>query len=240
MFSRVIRGYYLLLAGRKDIPDFVKSLMKTILFFLLLIVILIGLDYTACSLYTDKITLFFRNQPKRDTDALIVFFGDLDRHNKLGRETKKRLDHCINLYNKNKTLSIVCSGGGGHRKKHGFSGSQLMADYLSAAYIPQKNIIVECYSYDSLSNWEETQRIIEAQQWKNVTLISSALHLYRLAGITGGDSLEISFSPYSLDGIHSFGEYVSRRKWIHHEWKAFAAQTLLPEGLYRKLVRVVR
>ena len=214
--------------------------MKTTLLIIILIVVLIGLDYAACSLYTNKITLYFRNQPKRETDALVVFFGDLDCEKKLGNETKKRLDHCISLYNKNKTLSIVCTGGGGNIKKLGVSGSQLMADYLAAASIPYKNIIVESFSFDSLSNWEETRRIIESQQWSKVTLISSALHLYRLAGISSGDSLDIIFSPYSLDGIDSIGEYLSMRKWIHHEWKAFAAQMLLPERLYRKLVRAVR
>ena len=214
--------------------------MKTTLLIILLIVILIGLDFTACSIYTKNIASFFKNQPVRETDALVVFFGDLGRDNKPGRETKQRLDHCISLYNKNKTLSIVCTGGGGHRKKHGISGSQLMVEYLAAASIPRRNIKVEINSFESLSNWEETRRIIESQQWKKVTLISSALNLYRLAGITSGDSLDIVFSPYSLDGIDSFGDYLSMRKWVHHEWKAFAAQALLPERLYRKLMRAVR
>ncbi|MFC1573658.1 YdcF family protein [Candidatus Latescibacterota bacterium] len=214
--------------------------MKTILFFLILIVILIGLDYAACSLYTNKITLFFMDQPECESDALVVFFGDLDRTNMLGRETKQRLDHCISLYKKDKTVFIVCTGGRGYKKKLGISGSQLMADYLIGAEIPIKNILIEHNSFDSLSNWQETRSIIEAQHWDKVTLISSALHLYRLACITSRDSLEISFSPYSLNSMHSFGDYLSMRKWVHHEWIAFTAQTLLPEGLYRKLLRSVR
>lgn len=199
-----------------------------------------GLDYIACSFYCSKVAAFFGDASAPASDAVVVFFGDHDSKLELGSETKQRLNHAAALYGSGKTANIVCTGGSGLVKLRGISGAELMKNYLAGAGVPAENIFAETESYDSFSNWEKSLAIITAHRWKRITLVSSALHLYRLAGVARGDSLEPSYSPYSTQGIGSFRDYLTQRLWIHHEWMAYTAQTALPKGWYRAAVRVIR
>jgi len=203
-------------------------------------ILMIGFDYYACSLYCKRIASFFNDTVDRSSDAVVVFFGDHDKKLELGGETIRRLSHAAALYGSGKTSNIVCTGGRGLLRLRCVSGAELMKNYLVAAGISPDHIFAESESYDSLSNWEHSLAIIAVNRWKRITLVSSALHLYRLAGIVHGDSLAISYSPYPAGGISSFRDYLARRYWIHHEWMAYAAITVLPQKWYRWALGVMR
>ena len=216
------------------------SALAILAIFALLVLIVTGLDYLTCSLYCGRMASFFSNTGAPASDAAVVFFGDHDRKLELGRETIQRLNHAAELYGSGKTANIVCTGGSGLIRLRGVSGAELMKKYLAEAGVPAGNIFVETESYDSLTNWEKSLAIITTHRWKRITLVSSTLHLYRLAGVARGDSLELSYSPYSTNGIGSFRDYLTRRRWIHHEWIAFTAQTVLPQRWYRAAIKVIR
>ncbi|MFC1528672.1 YdcF family protein [Candidatus Latescibacterota bacterium] len=158
----------------------------------------------------------------------------------LGSETIKRLDNAAELFNTGRTKHILCVGGKGLEKRLGITGSQMMREYLAKAGVPEEKVTAGTSSYDSYSNWEEARTIIHAHYWKTITLVSSPFHLYRLSYVAKDENLRVSFSPYSVDCPDSLMDLYSMREWIHHEWKAFAAQKFFPEPLYRGLLGVIR
>ena len=215
--------------------------MKKILtVFGVLLLLLISLDYAACTVYCRKVGHFFRWNEIHRADAAVVFFGDHDRHYMPGRETLRRLDHALELYREGMIDNLICVGGISLVKKRGVSGSYMMRDYLIRKGVPGSRVMYDSVSYDSFSNWEEARRMLVSNGWKTVTLISSPFHLYRLSGIVDADGLVLSFSPYSRECKVSLTAFMYQRQWIHHEWIAYAALKLLPEQYYRKLLRMIR
>jgi uncharacterized SAM-binding protein YcdF (DUF218 family) len=198
------------------------------------------LDLSACVFYCRKINSFFNQNEVQNSDVAVVFFGNVNRKSKLGLETVKRLDCAAKLLDSGRTKYIICVGGKGLEKKLGITGSQMMRDYLVAIGIPEEKVAADTSSYDSYSNWKEARRIIHAHNWETVTLVSSAFHLYRLSTVVKDENLSVSYSPYSVDCADSLMDLYTMREWIHHEWKAFAAQNFFPETLYRGLLSVIR
>ena len=213
---------------------------KSLIIFTIIILVLLVADFIACSYYVDKVVASIPAHETYASDAIIIFFGDNDHNYELGRETLKRLSHGEELYDRGVADNIICTGGTGLTRDRGISGSELMKEYLMCSGLPEGRITAEVSSYDSFSNWENTQGIIEHNGWRRVILVSSALHLYRLADMAREGSLEVALSPYSREGIISFRDYWRKRHWIHHEWVAFTAQKVLPGGWYRKLLGWVR
>jgi len=212
---------------------------KILILFTLFILTSLLLDYTACRLYCSKVNDFFDRWDAHDSDATVVFFGDFGENYRPGEETVKRLRHVHELFRSGRTQNIICAGGNGHFKKSGISGAAAMKEYLVDCGIPQGSIYCETESYDSYTNWTAARKIIVSHKWRNITPVSSAMHLYRLKNVCKDDSLNLSFSPYSRESIDSVSGFFAMRQWIHHEWIAIAAQKLLPEKYYRILRKLI-
>ena len=213
---------------------------KIIIIFTSIILIILSIDLIACNYYNKKIITFLQQKETRNSDVTVVFMGDVNKNFDLGQETIKRLHHASELLKSNKTKNIICVGGKGLAKILGITGSQMMRNYLIEIGVPGEKALVDTASYDSYSNWEEAHKIIISNKWKTVTLVSSALHLYRLSVIVKDDNLVLSFSPYSFDYADSLTDLYFMREWIHHEWKAFAALKIFPEPVYRVLLGLIR
>ncbi|MFC1606704.1 YdcF family protein [Candidatus Latescibacterota bacterium] len=213
---------------------------KFLIVFTITALVLLAADFTACSYYVDNVVKSIPEGHPASSDVIIIFFGDHDHNLELGRETLKRLNHGADLYARGAADYIVCTGGKGLSRDPGISGSALMKEFLMCTGIPEGSITAEVSSYDSFSNWENTAGIIKKNGWGRVILVSSALHLFRLADMAQGDSLEVALSPYSREGITSFRDYWRKRSWIHHEWIAISVQKVLPKTWYTKLLRWVR
>ncbi|MBN1290655.1 MAG: YdcF family protein [Candidatus Latescibacteria bacterium] len=210
--------------------------MKTILIiFTTGIITILIIDYTLCVIYCNHVNSFFRQSEIPKSDAAVVFFGDFDGDGRLGEETVRRLRHTQDLYNLKTVNHIICVGGNRLAQKKGISGSGLMKKYLIVNGVPEKNIFVDAVSYDSFTNWAEARKIIEHHNWNSVILVSSALHLYRLAGMITGNGINVAYSPYSSECISSITDFFSKRSWIHHEWLAVGANKILLETWYSTL-----
>ena len=207
---------------------------------IILIIVITGLDFVACKIYCRTVNAYFQQHEIKESDVTVVFFGDYSKNLGLGTETLKRLKHTFDLFICGKTENIVCVGGSGLVKICGVSGAQLMHDYLVKNGVPEENVLFDTASYDSYTNWEEARRIISSHEWSSITLVSSSLHLYRLAKFVRDDTLDISFSPYSDECLESFKNFFYTRRWIHHEWIAITARKIFPDPYYRKLLIAIR
>ncbi|MCD6308363.1 MAG: YdcF family protein [Candidatus Latescibacteria bacterium] len=218
--------------------------MKKILaIFGMLVVMTLTADYTACSYYSCRVAAFTALQPAPRGDAECVFFGDYNVYRRqIGPETKRRLRHVASIYRNGQVGKIVCVGGSGLRVKYDDYGSVMMKRYLVGELkVPREDVLVDTLSYDSLTNLAEIMKFARRGDWDRIVLVSSAFHLYRLSRLAAGDgSVEYVCSPYSVDTIDTVGDFFRLREWIHHEWLALAASSILPGKAYRLAIRFLR
>ena len=215
---------------------------KKLLFFgiVILIIVITVLDFTACKIYYRRVSAHFQQYETKKSDVTVVFFGDYSKNLGPGPETLKRLNHAFNLFISGKTKNIICVGGSGLVKISGVSGAKLMHDYLVKSGVPEGNVLFDTASYDSYTNWEEARRIIASHEWSSITMVSSSLHLYRLAKFAKDDMLDLSFSPNTDEYVETLKDFFYMRRWIHHEWIAFTARKIFPDPYYRELIIMIR
>jgi len=199
------------------------------------------LDSSACLLYCRMVTRYFADASVVESDTAVVFFSDfLDDFSDMDDETYERLEHAEELYRRGTVGNIICTGGNGLKGKIGMSGAEMMTARLVERGVPRERVLRDSVSYDSFTSWEEVCRIMHERGWESAVLVSSPLHLYRLARELDRKSLSVSFSPYSFDCTGSLAEFYFLREKIHHEWLAFAARNVIPGNLYAWILRVVR
>jgi vancomycin permeability regulator SanA len=211
------------------IPTDLKTWKKIaiILFALTIIDIAFGI------LYYHKVQIFISNQTiNSKADAGVVFFGSYNLlKNEFDNDTKQRLTNAIHLYKSEKIDHIICVGGAMGKKE--FIGSKEMRNYLIRNNINSEIIYYDSLSYDTISNWHEAQKIINRNHFENIIIISSPLHIYRIAKIVNKNNT--FFSTHAFNN-KSISDYFSTYKNIHHEWIALILTALLPEKIYLKLL----
>ena len=117
--------------------------------------------------------------------------------------------------------------------KKEFVGSREMRNYLIRNNINSEIIYYDSLSYDTISNWHEAQKIINRNHFEKIIIISSPLHIYRIAKIVNRNNT--FFSTHAFNN-KSISDYFSTYKNIHHEWIALILTALLPEKIYLKLL----
>ena len=194
-------------------------------------------DIFAVFVYYYKVQAFISSQAFNSTvDAGVVFFGPYNRlTNEFGNDTKRRLEHTVYLYESEKINHIICVGGARVDKK--FSGSKKMQNYLMKNGIDAEKILYDSLSYDTKTNWHEALKIIDRNHFNSIVIISSPLHVYRIAKIADRDNT--FYSPYTYDN-RTIYDHFSIYKTIHHEWTAFLLLTIFPERIYLKILHWYR
>ena len=218
---------------------------KTILYSFLILSILIFADIIASFLWFNSIIKKEHSRFDKKAHACVLFMGSFAKnYTGVGKDTLRRIHHAVNLYNKDLIDGILCVGGS-RPNKHVF-GSEMTKDTLIELGVPPEKIFTETNSYDSISNWRMATRIIEANQWKTVVVISSPLHVYRLRKIISDEPmkhLNVFFSPYSYqpykDTTLNLSSFEIWRQ-IKHEWVAYLINYILPDSLYRSILRFFR
>jgi len=178
-------------------------------------------------------------------DAGVLLMGSFaDHYRKLGNESLRRVEHAAALYSRGSIGNIVCAGGA--RPQKNVFGSEMLKQALLEKGVASENIFVETESYDTKSNWHMARQLIETHNWKTVTVISSLLHIHRLKGIIlkkAPNNFKLSFSPYSSKTFKNTTLALTPVDiWIQiqYEWIAYATHYLLPDAVYRYIVKTFR
>lgn len=225
---------------------FFPEIMKKKMVFLLSIVSIVSVVDIASTV------LWFRAivgddqivQPKPAQVAVILMANFDQKFKALGKQTLRSVFYGESLYRQGLIAKIFCVGGARPRKN--FFGSELMKQTLIDMGLPSEKILTENQSYDSKSNWRIAHQIISANQWKTVIIIASPLHIYRLKRIVFDkrvDDIDVSFSPYSYRLWNNSPLEITRIEiWreVHNEWLGFLFHYLLPESLYRYILKTLR
>lgn len=191
------------------------------------------------------VTLFFHiyiscySFPKTtSSDVAIVFFHNWGPKKGLSQESWRRLQTAKNLYQNKKVTYVLCVGGARpHRHQ---SGSQTMRKILLREGLPEDKVHADQESFDTLSNCQETWKMIGSKSWKSATLVSSPWHLYRILIIMEysrqDHAAKIFATPYNLNKISTIQCTYLAWQSIHHEAIAWFLWLTLPESTYRDLV----
>jgi uncharacterized SAM-binding protein YcdF (DUF218 family) len=209
----------------------IKKNIRTVIF-LIFTFILIADICIVVGYYSFVANFFEMHKSNQKTDVALVFFGDYNFVKKaFDSDTKKRLEHVLNLYHSNKTENIICVGG--YRRTENFTGSIYMRNYLINKGVDRHRVFNDSGSFDTKSNLKLAKEIIEAKKFQKIALVSSPVHVYRISMLIEGDS--IFYSPYKYKN-QSIKDYLYLYRSIHHEWIAFFLSTILSVENYAKLL----
>lgn len=166
-------------------------------------------------------------------DAGVLFFSGFDRNGKLDREGRTRVDHAATLYHDGTVPLLLCIGG--HRNDPVRFGAQLLADRLLSLGVPDHALRVDHVSFDTLTNWREATRMLQAEDRQTPLLISGPLHLARIHYIAH-EPFPIALSPARTVWRQLLEQPLQTWATVHIEWAAWAAMLLLPGDTHRHWV----
>jgi uncharacterized SAM-binding protein YcdF (DUF218 family) len=198
-------------------------------------ILLVMLDLVAVAAYLALVQVRVPPLPGQGAwPAAVVFFSDFGRHGDLGPESLDRVAHAARLYHSGRVERILCVGG--RRNDPARYGSGRMAAALVAAGVPADAVMSENESFDTRTNWSAARRILDRSGWSDPLLVSSALHLHRIAAVAEGP-YEWALAPTRT----AFEALVAApgQTWyrVHREWVAWASMWLLPADSHRDLIR---
>lgn len=180
------------------------------------------------------------SRPLPSYAAGAVLFHDFK--NDLGgidNETKRRVNHAIDLFQQGK-LQYIIFAGGNRRKKKNLQGSQFMADYALSQKIPAEKIFIEQESKDTMGNLAGIKKIMVREGLNSLVLISSPYHLERLELIARDELSDLALSPYDFRTCDP--PFTRKEIWhaAHYNFVALLAKKVMPEKVYAGAVRWIR
>jgi vancomycin permeability regulator SanA len=110
------------------------------------------------------------------TDAAVVLGNTIERDGQPSARLKARLEKGVELYEKNLVAKIIVSGGFG---AEGFEEAEVMRSFLVGKNIPAADIILDKDGYDTYKTAVGTRAIMEANNFRSVTIVSQYFHITR-------------------------------------------------------------
>jgi hypothetical protein len=191
-------------------------------------------------------------------DAVVVFCAGIGPHSGLDQTTVERLRFAAGSFHRGQTATIV--GIGGHWRANRIANErQGMTKILRAAGVPPGAILQDKDSYDTQTNLDEFRRLANQYGWRHVAFVTSPLHMIRvrhLADLPMNASIDSGFAPGGGPGASESPSsprrleiqslpFTAREQatlWAvwretHHEGIAWAMTSLLPDDLFRDIMR---
>lgn len=169
-----------------------------------------------------------------------VLFHDFDSTgNGLNNETKRRIHHALSIVRRDNIQYLLVSGG--NRPDKGFTGSDLMAQYIrNIGDAGVEKIIVENKSRDSVTNLENISSIMDELHLTSAGLVSSPLHLLRIKMTNKGLHGKFWFFPY--DAVSCSPPLSRKDFWfsLHYNLTVYVVSVILPERWYNTFVQWIR
>jgi uncharacterized SAM-binding protein YcdF (DUF218 family) len=164
-------------------------------------------------------------------DAIAVF-GAAEYSGHPSPVLHARLDHAVDLYEK-QIAPLVITLGGGTDKDSGNTEGGVGRDYLLAKGIPFGNIIAETHSTDTEQQVHRLAAIAHENNLHHIVVVSDATHLFRIRELCKDAGLDVYTSPRAAVGhisdydlamryFHEMVSYTALRLHLHasflHTW----------------------
>ena len=160
-------------------------------------------------------------------DAIAVF-GAAEYSGRPSPVFHARLDHAVDLYQK-QIAPYVITLGGGSDKDSGNTEGGVGRDYLLAKGIPFTSILAETRSIDTEQQVHRLAAIAREHEFKHIVVVSDATHLFRIKELCAEAGLDVYTSPRPSVGhisnydlflryLHEILSYTSLRLDLQGSW----------------------
>lgn len=160
-------------------------------------------------------------------DAIAVF-GAAEYSGRPSPVFHARLDHAVDLYQK-QIAPYVITLGGGSDKDSGNTEGGVGRDYLLAKGVPFRNILTETRSVDTEQQVHRLAAIAREHGFNQIVVVSDATHLFRIRELCQDAGLEVYTSPRPAVGhisnydlflryMHEIISYTSLKLDLHGSW----------------------
>lgn len=199
------------------------------LILLILLVVFYIIGYTILAL------MFASRQQPAKTKLGVVFNHRLEKNSALSEASVLRLEQCAYLYKLDKYEKVFCVGG--YEPEKFIFSSEVNSQFLIETGVEPEDIHEVSYSFNTWSNCTETIDIMRECKYYSATLISSPLHLFRIAATLKRIGTEVKFSFSSPDIFFYFSSisFCSIVREVLEE-SIKITTLLIPAGIYQKII----
>jgi uncharacterized SAM-binding protein YcdF (DUF218 family) len=163
----------------------------------------------------------------RHADAIAVF-GAAEYAGRPSPVLHARLDHAVELYQK-EIAPLVITLGGGTDKDAGMTEGGVGRDYLLANGVPYERIVAETESVDTQQQVTSLAAIARQRNLKSIVVVSDGTHLFRIRKLCENAGLTVYTSPRAalghIDGLdlgmrylHEMLSYTALRLHLDFGW----------------------
>jgi uncharacterized SAM-binding protein YcdF (DUF218 family) len=192
---------------------------KRLLLSLVLVAFAAGIAWVAW--VYGQIQYYAARDEARPANAIAVF-GAAEYDGRPSPVLRARLDHGLDLYNRNLAPMVITLGGGDVGDRHSEGG--VGHDYLLAHGVPEAAIIAETQSDNTAESAARLAVIARANHLSSIIVVSDGTHLFRIHALCEKNGLTVYTSPRpvgrSLDWQTSFSriahEILSYTAWRLH------------------------
>lgn len=134
----------------------------------------------------------------RHADAIAVF-GAAEYGGRPSPVLHARLDHAVDLYDR-QVAPVIITLGGGNEGDFGLTEGGVGRDYLLARGVPFGRIIAETNSFDTEQQVERLAQIARARKLNTIVVVSDGTHLFRIRKLCEEAGLTVYTSPRATIG----------------------------------------
>jgi len=213
---------------------------KIFLYFLVIIILLIAVVIFLCFYFNRRYSCSNEERLAGNFDSAVVFFADFDSNGNPDAESFRRFNFALRLYKENIVKNIVFVGG--FRPALKLMGSKILADEAIKARVSREHVFYDRVSRDTISNWLEADKILKYKNFKNIVLISSMFHLFRIEKTIEVDKF---FYKKVIYKCYPYTEYkyqmiISSFIDFFYNLISFIIYYIIPDGYYDLLIQQIR
>jgi len=196
-------------------------------FFRRLLGLILLVAFAWCAWVYYEINAVASRDEAQTADAIVVF-GAAEYSGRPSPVLHARLDHAVQLYER-QIAPIIITLGGGSDEDSGNTEGAVGRDYLLANGVPYDKIIAETHSVDTEQQVERLAVIADANHLHHMVVVSDGTHLLRIRELCRQAGLDVYTSPRPTLGhisnldlferyLHEILSYTSLRLHLHGSW----------------------
>ena len=189
---------------------------------------LVLLALVAWSFYVYRQIDQVANEDQAEPADAIAVFGAAEYAGRPSPVFHARLDHAVDLYQR-QIAPVVITLGGGSDRDSGKTEGGVGRDYLLAMGVPMERIIAETRSTDTEEQVHRLAAIARDHGYAHVVVVSDATHLFRIRELCDEAGLDVYTSPRPSVGhigrvdlfmryAHEVLSYTVQRMGLHGSW----------------------
>jgi uncharacterized SAM-binding protein YcdF (DUF218 family) len=150
---------------------------------------------------------------------VIVVLGAAEYYGRPSPVLQARLDHALDLYQRNLAARIITTGGHGEGSE--FSEAEVSREYLSHHGIPAEFISVETRGRSTMQSSAAVAEIMDRMQLQSCIVVSDGYHIYRIKSVLEDYDFVVFGSPREpgSDSPWTRAWYYARESVIYLLWK---------------------